>query len=727
MNLRTGAIVLSLLPLAITFVLAIPESVLQARVADATLDTGRNALAAGAARDIEDGRIGALVALRREGQHDPAAPAKLQSALSFMRISTDHLRALAGSDPASIASVRRIVASAAAIANRFEAMDAQARHGHVSALTAVMPAGYYIDILNFQRAVHAFIQAVRTAQLNQVSLLSRLLRTSQLLIIAEFAGLAMTSALLLYFSGRTVRGIFSLRDKGERQLQRYRLLTEVTRDIIFFVDRETFTVIDANAAALAAYRYEYADLIGKSAAHLRSGPAMTAETLKQSDTPGGTSFESMQLRSDGTVFPGEATARTAEIEGRQTLIVTIRDVTERRLAAEQVTSALEEAVAASRVKSEFVATMSHEIRTPMHGVIAMSELLLEANLAEPHRNYAATLKESAHALLTIIDDILDFSKLEANRVELETVVFDPAMVVAGVESITGAAAHNKGLRLTSSVAPDVPPTLRGDPTRLRQILLNLVGNAVKFTGSGSVAITTAIEHEDSRNVTLRFSVSDTGIGVMPEARDHLFEAFVQGDGSTTRRFGGTGLGLSISRRLVELMGGRIWLAEHEGSGSTFCFTARFEYGAAVVAPAVDAPSQRTQVSTNQHRRILVAEDSALLRRVTRMQLEELGCPLEVVENGLAAVTAAATGAYDLVLMDMRMPEMDGLEATRAIRAAERISGGRIVVIALTANVLEGDREACLAAGMDDFLAKPLALDALRSVLDRWPAESGRSC
>jgi PAS domain S-box-containing protein len=758
MTLRTGAIVLSLLPLVLTLLLAAPERMLQLRVNDATLNARRISLATGAAHDIEDARIDALVALRSEGHRIPAARAAFQESVSSMRASMLRLETFAG-PLASIATAHRIVASVTAITNRFDAMDAQTRHGRLKAVNAVMPPAYYVDIANFQTAERAFVQAGRAAQVNQISSIERLLGNSQLLLVIEIAGLAMSSLLLLIFSGRTVRGILNLRNKGERhrqgepigtpstghdelglldatihelvaaqelretQLQRYRLLAEITRDIILFVDRETLTVIDANAAALAAYGYEHSELIGKSATILRSGPSMTVEMLQQSDTPTGLSLELMQLRSDGSVFPGEAKARTAEINGRRTIVVTIRDVTERRQAAEQIDLALEAAMAASQVKSEFVATMSHEIRTPMHGVIAMSELLLDTTLVPLQREYAGTLKESAHALLAIIDDILDFSKLEANKIELENVAFEPLNVVAGVVNITGASARAKGLTMHFDSSVDVPRTLRGDPARLRQILLNLVGNAVKFTAAGSVTIATTVESDDGLDVLVRFEVSDTGIGITANAREHLFEAFVQGDGSTARRFGGTGLGLSISRRLVELMGGRIWLDDREGTGSTFCFTARFQATSENVSSAeVVGTPQLLEVRhgmLDQRPRILMAEDSSLIRRVARFQLEELRYGVDIVENGERAVEAVATGDYELVLMDMRMPEMDGLAATRAIREAELHSGRHIVVVALTANVLQDDRQACIDAGMDDFLAKPLKLDELRDVLDRW--------
>jgi two-component system, sensor histidine kinase and response regulator len=639
------------------------------------------------------------------------------------------------------------------------------------------------------------------------------------------------------------------KDANEK-LQRYCLLADVTSDIILFLDRAELIIVDANAAALRAYGYERSDLVGKSLQILKpEGVTIAPAMLERTDTLTGAVFEMTHRRSDGTTFPVEIFARGADVDGKRMLVVTGRDVTERRHAAEQIALALENAVEASQLKSEFVATMSHEIRTPMHGVIGMSELLLASPLGPVEREYAATLKESALALLTIIDDILDFSKLEANKIELEALAIDPAAVVAGVLNLLRGAARDKKVALRWYASPHTPAAVRGDPTRLRQILMNLVGNALKFTSSGEVTVSTSVERDDGRSVVLAFAVSDTGIGVPPEARERLFDAFVQADSGTTRKFGGTGLGLTISRRLVELMGGRIWLGEHEGPGSTFCFTARFERTTEKVAPVVaatgglrvlvlddDEATRRTceatlaswgmsasscgdidaariqlrdatrsgapfnvvlidyilprcdalalavefgqqteygaparilltafdavgrkeaalaagcsayllkpvdpsdlydslsaiergrrardacAVDAPRRARILLAEDSALIRRVARLQLEDLQYGADIVENGVEAVAAVANGDYELVLMDMRMPEMDGLTATREIRIAERESGGHIVVVALTANALAGDREACIAAGMDDFLAKPLQRDALRAVLDRW--------
>jgi two-component system, sensor histidine kinase and response regulator len=638
--------------------------------------------------------------------------------------------------------------------------------------------------------------------------------------------------------------------EANEKLQRYRLLADVTSDIILFIDRADLSVVDANAAALAAYGYERSQLVGKPLHILKpGGVSIEPSMLTLTDTASGALFDMVHLRSDGTTFPVEIFARGAEIDGRRMLIVTARDITERRHAAEQIAKALDDAVEASRLKSEFVATMSHEIRTPMHGVIGMSELLLARPLGPVEREYATTLKESALALLTIIDDILDFSKLEANKIELEAVPIDPSQVVAGVLNLLRGTARDKKIGLRWSASPHIPAAVRGDPMRLRQILMNLVGNALKFTASGEVTVSTSIERDDGRSIVLRFAIKDSGIGVAPEARERLFDAFVQGDSGTTRKFGGTGLGLTISRRLVELMGGRIWLGEGDGPGATFFFTARFERTTENAPPVVpitgglrvlvlddDEPTRRTheailaswgmyaasssdvdgariklrEASRNgvpfdvvlvdyilprndglalaaefgeqteygkparilltgfdavgrkeaalaagcsayllkpvdpselydtlseiergrrtrvpsaddarPRARILLAEDSALIRRVARLQLEDLQYGVDIVENGLQAVAAVAAGDYELVLMDMRMPEMDGLTATRAIRSAEHESGKHIIVVALTANALEGDRDACIAAGMDDFLAKPLQLNALRSTLDRW--------
>jgi PAS domain S-box-containing protein len=287
-------------------------------------------------------------------------------------------------------------------------------------------------------------------------------------------------------------------EQREHQLLRYRLLADVTQDIILFIDRNDMTIIEANAAALKAHGYQRSELIGQPMQILRADDVPIEPAIMAGiDTLTGAIFERVHRRADGTTFPIEIFARAADVDGRRLLLVTARDITERRQAAEQVLAALDQAVEASRAKSEFVATMSHEIRTPMHGVLGMSELLLERPLGPVEREYATTLKESAQALLAIINDILDFSKLEANKIELEAVPFDPAALVAGAIDLLRSGARNKGLELHLKVSRHVPRAVLGDPTRLRQILINLVGNAIKFTATGEVTISTSVERDDA--------------------------------------------------------------------------------------------------------------------------------------------------------------------------------------------------------------------------------------
>jgi PAS domain S-box-containing protein len=737
-SLRTRTIIWSLVPLLIVLLLAVPEGILQWRASTDQVQARRAQLASAAARDIGDGRVLMLIALRRYLRHDPTARIEYVLASGNMRAAVSRLKVFAGPERTSIELAQHVILYAATVLRDCDDIETKIRGGRVRDGRVLMTRPVYLDDAErLQDSVRAFIAVGRTVQQTQFTTFQRLWNTSILLLALAVAGLVISSVLLLHFSGRAVRGIQASR---EHQLERYRLLADITQDLILFIDRADLTIIDVNAATLKAYGYERSHLIGQSLQLLkRNDDTIDPAMLELTDTATGAVFEMVHQRSDGTTFPVEIYCRGADLDGRRTLIMTARDITERRHAAEQVATALEQSVEALRIKGEFVATMSHEIRTPMHGVIAMSELLLDRPLGPVEREYAATLKESAQALLSIINDILDFSKLEANKIELEAVPFDPAQVVKGVVNLVRAAAGNKGLVLLSHASPNVPGAVRGDPVRLRQILMNLVGNAVKFTpNGGAVTVSTSVSREGARSVDLLFTVNDTGIGVPEKDRERLFDAFVQGDGSTTRRFGGTGLGLTISRRLVEIMRGRIWLGEHEGPGSTFCFTVRFERATDHALPirlsglpdAIE-PIYRTRRAGPSESlgraRILLAEDSALVRRVARFQLEDLRYAVDIVEDGKQAVTAVATCNYELVFMDMRMPEMDGLTATRVIRLAERGSGRHVIIVALTANALEGDRAACIDAGMDDFLAKPLQLDALRAALERWlPKATGAS-
>ena len=551
----------------------------------------------------------------------------------------------------------------------------------------------------------------------------------------------------------------------------------------------------------------------------------------------------------------------------------IDDVTELKRSEQRLRQLSAAAVESARLKSEFLANMSHEIRTPMNGIMGMTELLLETPLGDDQRDYASTVHDSAQALLTILNDILDFSKIEAGKLDLEHIDFEPRVVVESVADLLSPKAAEKHLALMTYIAPDAPSAVRGDPSRLRQILLNLVGNAIKFTTRGDVVVRVTLTEptEQSGRATVRFTVSDTGIGLSENARQRLFQPFTQADGSTTRQYGGTGLGLSICRRLVELMGGDIAVESAEGQGSSFWFSIPFEaaqtapsapahpvvapqrlagrrvlviddnrahrailqnyfsawglrgaeasdaaaglvklreaasqgapFEAAVVdymmpgmdgmatahailadpairstrlilltafdevglgqqalqagfsayltkpvkqlslvdalARALDAltpeelaarrmrgqPKPATASvaadASKPRQRLLLAEDNAVNQKLALLQLERLGYQVDVAGNGRQALTMLSQRRYALVLMDCHMPEMDGYEATVAIRASEAPTGTRLPIIAMTANALQGDQDRCIAAGMDDYLSKPVTLDGLRKKLDQW--------
>ena len=664
-----------------------------------------------------------------------------------------------------------------------------------------------------------------------------------------------------------LRREISVREQTEAALrdteERTRLLLDSTAEAIFGVDPQGCCTF-CNRATLHLLGYaEPNDLLGRSmhelTHHTRADGSRypVAECLIARAVRNGEPFhcdDEVLWRADGNSFPAEYWSHPVQRDGRAVgAVVTFVDITQRRAAQQALQDAKEAAESASRAKSEFLANMSHEIRTPMNGIIGMTELALDTNLTEEQREFLIMVKASADSLLVVINDILVFSKIEAGKMELESAVFDLRELVEETVRTFGVSASNKQLELVCDIHSDVPQVVAGDAARLRQVLVNLLGNAFKFTDRGEIVVLAEVQRLHERSVELHFAVRDTGIGIAKEKQGQIFEAFVQADGSSTRRYGGTGLGLTISNRLVAMMGGRIWLDSEPGRGSTFHFTAKlglalaagkpsaaeggtgltgvpvlivddnptnrrileitllqwgmrptlvqsgwaalaelkraYEAGNAIPLVLMDAQmpqldgfaaaanikqqanlgativmltsggqrgdaercrqlgisaylskpvrqwelreailrvlglkpqrgesprlvTRHSLQETRQHLRILLAEDNPVNRELTVRILSKRGHSVAVAANGRTALEMLEAQVFDLILMDVQMPEMDGFEATAAIRKNEAVTGTRIPIIAMTAHAMKGDRERCLDAGMDGYISKPVKADDL---------------
>ncbi|MEM9555636.1 MAG: ATP-binding protein [Acidobacteriota bacterium] len=517
----------------------------------------------------------------------------------------------------------------------------------------------------------------------------------------------------------------------ERELD-YQKIFQQAHDAILIFEPTREIVLEANERATSIYGYSREELVGLSlldiSVDVERGQEKIAETLEKGAF---LTFATQQRRKDGTVIDLEINASVIEYRGETAILSVNRDVTDRNR-ADELRLAKEAAERASRTKSLFLANMSHEIRTPMAGIIGLSDLLCEADLPPRKMEWARTLHASAESLLLILDDVLDLSKIEDDHLELNAEPFHLETEVLRVVELTRSGVETHGLDLDAELADDLPRHLVGDAGRLRQVLLNLLGNAAKFTTQGTVRVAVAttdeppiglanapLETSDS-TVWLEIIVRDSGIGIAPEHLERIFEPFTQADASTTRRFGGTGLGLTICRRLVQLLGGSIDVSSTPGEGSTFRVVLPFALGQPEESDDRDEPVDGEEVTVGRGR-VLLVEDNEVNRIVALAALDRLGVEAEAVGDGRAALERLAHEEFDLVLMDVQMPSLDGLEATRRLRALEAESHRNVPVVALTAHAYESDRLRCLAAGMNDYLAKPVRRSELAATLERWLA------
>jgi PAS domain S-box-containing protein len=512
----------------------------------------------------------------------------------------------------------------------------------------------------------------------------------------------------------------------------YSIVAKTLSDVILTINQEG-TIVFANEATKRVLNYDAKELIGQKLTRL-----MPVETRKSHQTGLGRylktgervlnwhGFEALAVDRLGKEVPVSISLGEYTIRGKTFITAVIRDITSSKLREEELQKAKDVAVSSAQVKIDFLTNISHEIRTPMNGVIGMTGLLLQTDLDDRQLEFASAIRNSADRLLAVVNDVLDFSSLEAGKLKFEEVAFDLDNAISEVVGLLAAQIAEKPLDFRTNVAPDVPRKLLGDPARLWQILVNLLSNAVKFTPAGSVCLNVTLQENRRDKLSLRFEVCDTGVGISKESQNRLFQPFSQIDSSHSRAHSGTGLGLVISSQLVTLMEGSIGVESAVGQGSTFWFTLPFR----VPRESVQSVPTKTEHVPNsffeefRNVRILVAEDNMINQRIIGLQIEKLGLTCDLVGNGEEVLDIVRSIPYQLVLMDCQMPVMGGYETARKLRA--RPNGTDFVIIALTAHALEGERERCLDAGMDAFATKPLSQDNLRRLLAEWlPEAAGR--
>ena len=519
--------------------------------------------------------------------------------------------------------------------------------------------------------------------------------------------------------------VSNMRSKLRRNEIFYRSMWETAHDAIVIVG-PSGQIDYANPAVHGVFGHTAEQLTGSA---FTSRLAKTSPTA-QSDAfrryiDGGQStrdWDAAELiftHADGTDFPAEVSVDEMIVERRRACLMFIRNIAARKQTEQALVSARETAEAANHAKTQFLANMTHEMRTPMNGIIGMAEILQQESLNDVTRGYVEKIHRSGRALLGVVNDVLDFSKIEAGQLDMERVVFNLPDVLQGVYDLYVESANAKNIELRWHVPRTLPPFVFGDPSRLRQMLSNITANAVKFTERGHIELRASTEGAD----IIRFEISDTGIGIPAEKQAQIFDAFVQVDGSATRRFGGTGLGLTVTRQIVLLMGGEIGVSSEPGQGSRFWITVPLPRSAQ--RQPAPAPSPVTTVNAQQFagKQILLVEDDESNAEIATVLLELFGPTVTHTVNGALAVAAFRNNTYDMVFMDCQMPVMDGLEATRQIRTLEKSepTRGHTPIVALTAHSFDGYRDECIAVGMDDYMTKPVSTDDFRNMLSRWVA------
>ncbi len=536
----------------------------------------------------------------------------------------------------------------------------------------------------------------------------------------------MLAAALAWFSfmGGYVSALRARTNKSEAF---YRTMWETAQDAVLIVDAGG-RIEYANPAVQAVFGEAPAALRGKALlplvpARLREGRGSTfRDYLDSCRLPAGSwnQIETQFTHTNGHEFPAEVSAAGMQVEDREVFLLFVRDITARKQAEAALEAARSAAEASSLAKSQFMANMSHEVRTPMNGVLGMTEILLQDTLAPRQREYLENIRRASQSLMAVLDDVLDFSRVESGQLEIQRRVFDLELAVRDTARLFEAEAAAKSVQLTVTLAPGLPRHVRGDPARLRQILANLMDNAVKFTAQGRIEVRAAAAAPGK----VRIEVIDTGVGIPAEAHARIFEAFTQADGSLTRRHGGSGLGLTLVRGLVNLMLGECGLDSTPGAGSRFWIELPLPAASAEEA----AVARRAALPQYPGKRVLLVEDDALNARIASMMLAARG--ITVVHAGNGAIGAReyenrGERGLDLVLMDCQMPEMDGFESTRRIRDIERARGWPATpVAAFTAHAFSGYREQCLEAGMNDYISKPVTAPAFDALLGRWLAPGG---